>query len=115
MPDPERAVDMAAVLDRIGGDEDLLKELVGLYLDDEHQLLAQIAEAIAAGDGEALRRSAHTLKGAVSNFCAARAQAAAQAVEDAGRAHRLDAAPALVAALHAELSQVRAALLPHRP
>lgn len=115
MPDSEPAVDMAAVLERIGGDEDLLKELVGLYLDDEHQLLARITAAIEAGDAGALRRTAHTLKGAVSNFCAPRATAAAQAVEDAGRDNRLDAAPALVAALHDELSRVREALLPHRP
>lgn len=110
MQDREPAVDFGAVMDRIGGDEELLKELVALYLDDEERLLTEMDRAVAAGDGSALSRSAHTLKGAVSNFCAPRAHAAAFAVEMAGRENRLDRAGQLLHSLRSELGVVRAAL-----
>lgn len=106
------AVDLPAVMERLGGDEELLRELAALYVEDEGRLLAAMAEAIERGDADALRRAAHTLKGAVSNFCAPRAHAAAQALETAGRDGQLAAAPALLDALRKELTLVRAALTP---
>lgn len=110
MPDSEQVVDLGAVLDRIDGDQELLRELVLLYLEDERQLLAQLDQAIASQDATAVGRSAHTLKGAVSNFCAARAQAAALALEIAGREGRIGDCPALLEALRAQLLPVRQAL-----
>jgi HPt (histidine-containing phosphotransfer) domain-containing protein len=106
----EPAIDLAVLMDRLGGDLDLLRELVGLYLADEGQLLEGIEAALGAGDADALRRSAHTLKGAVSNFCAAGAWSRAQALENAGRDGRLDEAPRLLEALRAELARVQEAL-----
>jgi HPt (histidine-containing phosphotransfer) domain-containing protein len=106
----EPAVDLTAVLERIGGDEDLLRELTGIYLDDEARLLEEAARAVSAGDADGVRRSAHTLKGAVSNFSASAAWAAAQALETAGREGRMDEAPRLLDALHVELARVRHAL-----
>jgi HPt (histidine-containing phosphotransfer) domain-containing protein len=110
---PEPAVDLAAVRERIGGDEDLLKELVALYFEDEHHLLEEVRQAIDSRDAERLRRSAHTLKGAVANFSAPRAHAAALALEMAGRDGRLEHAEPLLAALRAELDDVRLALAAH--
>jgi two-component system, sensor histidine kinase and response regulator len=106
----EPAIDLAALLDRIGGDEALLRELVGLYLEDERRLLDGAGDALRDGNADALRRSAHTLKGAVSNFCAPAASSAAQALETAGRDGRLDEAVALLDDLSAELARVREAL-----
>lgn len=103
-------IDTAALMDRLDGDRDLLKELIGLYLEDEQGLLDQIAAAIREGQAGALARSAHTLKGSVGNFCAAAAHASAAALEAAGREGRLAEAPALQQRLLDELSQVRTAL-----
>ena len=86
---------------------------MALYVEDEHHLLAEMGQAIAAGDAERLRRAAHTLKGAVANFSAPRAQAAAYALETAGRDARLDSAAALLASLRAELAEIRSALTPY--
>ena len=112
MHEQQPAIDLAAVLDRIGGDEELLRELVGIYLEDEGRLLEDISGAVAAGDADALRRSAHTLKGAVSNFSAPAAWAAAQALESAGRDVRMMEAPGLLADLRRQLGRVREALAP---
>jgi len=111
MSDPAgQAIDVRALMDRLDGDWMLLEELVSLYLDDEPVLMKQIARAIAAGDAEALRRSAHTLKGSVGNFCAPAAQAAALALESAGRDRALGQASALLEQLTIQLALVRTAL-----
>jgi HPt (histidine-containing phosphotransfer) domain-containing protein len=103
-------IDVAALMDRLAGDRDLLIELIGLYFEDEQSLIDQVAAAIAAGDSARLARAAHTLKGSVGNFCAPNAHAAAQALEVAGREGRVADAGALFSRLVAELDQVRVAL-----
>lgn len=106
----EAPVNLVEMMERLGGDEELLRELVGLYVEDEGRLLEEIDRGIAVGDATAVRKAAHTLKGAVSNFCAPRAHAAAQALEYCGRDNRLEEAPALRAALGDALTRVRTVL-----
>jgi two-component system, sensor histidine kinase and response regulator len=110
MIDNMDVIDLAALMDRLEGDRELLAELIGLYFDDEQGLIDQIAAAISAGDANALARNAHTLKGSVGNFCAASAHAAAAALEAAGRDGRIAEAPGLFGRLTAELDRVREAL-----
>lgn len=61
------------VLFNLGGDEELLEQLIQMYAEDEPRLVADIDTAIATRDAEALHNAAHALKGAVANFCATRA------------------------------------------
>jgi HPt (histidine-containing phosphotransfer) domain-containing protein len=111
MIDPmDECIDVHALMDRLEDDRELLKELVGLYLEDEQRLLDQIAAAVLARQADALRRTAHTLKGSVGNFCAPAAHAAAAALEAAGREGRLDESPRLLDDLARELDRVRVAL-----
>ncbi len=49
------------------GAGDLLREILDLFLDDAPGLAARIREAVAAGNAEQLRTSAHTLKGSSAN------------------------------------------------
>jgi two-component system, sensor histidine kinase and response regulator len=100
-------IDEPALMDRLEGDRQLLKELADLYFEDEPVLLEQIARALQAGDAELLRRTSHTLKGSVSNFCAPLAQAAAYCLECAGRDGTLEQAPELLDQLRTVLSRVR--------
>jgi two-component system sensor histidine kinase/response regulator len=103
------SVDVAALMDRLDGDRDLLKELVGLYLEDEQTLIDEIGTAVRDRQADALRRAAHTLKGSVGNFCAPSAYAAAAALEAAGVDVRLDDGPVLFERLVAELERLRTA------
>lgn len=89
----------AAVLDRLGGDAALLREISAIFLAEYPLLLARIREAVELGQPAALERSAHALKGAVSNFGAAAATQAALELEIIGRQKRLADAPAAVAML----------------
>lgn len=78
-------LDESVALSRVGGDMDLLREVVGLFLDDYPQSLELIRQAVAAGDQLSLERHAHSLKGSVSTFGAQEAFDAAQALEKQGR------------------------------
>jgi PAS domain S-box-containing protein len=103
-----RQLDEALAISRVGGDVDLLKEVVGLFLDDYPTTLEKIKSAVAAQDASALEHSAHSLKGSVSTFGAQRAFEAAFALEKQGRSGDLESASAGLL----ELEQALAALRP---
>jgi len=72
------------VLARVGGDRELLAEISRLFLDDAPRHLERIRSALDARDGDALRRSAHGLKGAAANFDADGVVTAARTLEEMG-------------------------------
>jgi signal transduction histidine kinase/CheY-like chemotaxis protein/HPt (histidine-containing phosphotransfer) domain-containing protein len=74
-----------SVLDRLGGDRQLLADISRIFLGDAPAHLQRIRTALDARDGEALRRAAHGLKGAAANFDAEAVVSAARTLEDIGR------------------------------
>ncbi len=100
------AVDRPSMLAQFEGDEELLREVVGIFLDQHLELTAKLHQAVTDGDADSLERTAHQLKGAVSNFHAAAAVKAAQELELAGRQKELATAPKLLARLELELQEV---------
>ncbi len=78
-------LDESVALSRVGGDVELLREVIGLFLDDYPQSLDMIRDAVARGDQSSLERHAHSLKGSVSTFGAQEAFDAALALEKQGR------------------------------
>ena len=106
----EDVVDREAVLERVGGDVEALKELVALFLADCRELLSKIQEAVRRGDGEALARAAHTLKGSVSNFEAKDAFAAALQMEKLARDGKLTEAAPAYTALEKQIARLEPAL-----
>ncbi len=79
------AVDEAAVLRRVKDNREVLKELVGLFLEDGSKLMADAEQALRGRDGPALALAAHTLKGSAGVFAAAAAAEAAFRLETIGR------------------------------
>jgi len=84
-PDPELCFSPDAALNRVDGDRELLREVADLFYEDAPRLLIEVRNAIQRGDGHALERSAHTLKGSVGNFGARTASEAAFTLEQMGR------------------------------
>jgi len=82
----------AAMFEHLGGDAELARELAAIFLADRAEMMGRIERAIAAGDAENLRVSAHTLKGAVGNLGASVAAAAALRLEKIGASRALDEA-----------------------
>jgi signal transduction histidine kinase/AmiR/NasT family two-component response regulator len=107
-----------AVLDRdellrtCAGDEGLVRQLVGLFLADYPQRLAELRAALQAGDGAGVRLAAHTLKGAASTFAAAAVRTAAGRLEEMGRSGHLAGAADVCASLERELELLHEALTP---
>ena len=113
---PKHCVDSAQILDRqtmlrsVENDLVLLNELAEIFFAESPGLLAQIRAGLAEHNAEAVERSAHTLKGALSNFGAIRACEAARELEIRGRDSRLDDSAAPLALLEAEVAAAMNAL-----
>ena len=100
----DSVVDRAALLAGVDGNRKLLGELVRIFLKDSPQRLVEIKDAIRRGDCGALGRAAHVLKGAVGNFAAKKAFAAAQHLESVGNNGDLGVAGEAYATLESELA-----------
>ncbi len=107
---PSSVFDPQAALTRVGGDEELLRELTAVFLTDAPTWLNDARAAAARGDAVGLRRAAHTIKGAVGYFGAAEAAAAAARVEELGRTGDPAAAVAALPELEQALDRLTAAL-----
>jgi HPt (histidine-containing phosphotransfer) domain-containing protein len=103
-------LDRGALLARLGGDEDFLREIADLFLEDCPKLLADIHSAVSTGDAGALEHAAHTLKGSVSNFGAEAARQAAFRLENLGRAGDLKPAGEAYSSLVQEIERFTDAL-----
>jgi two-component system, sensor histidine kinase and response regulator len=82
-------LDESLALSRVGGDADLLREVIELFLDDFPNTLENIRSAVAAQDATKIEHEAHSLKGSVSTFGARRAFEAALELEKQGRSKDL--------------------------
>ncbi len=106
-----KAIDKNRILDRVGGDPELLKEILDLFLGDSPNLLTEIREAFEQSDPDRMEKAAHTLKGSVGNFAAIGAEQAALRVETIGRFGDLTQAPQAITLLEKEIDRVREELL----
>jgi len=76
-------LDWSAAVDQMGGFEDLLVRAAGMFQDELPGYLDRLEHELAEGPPEALRTTAHTLKGLASTFCAEEARATAFELEQA--------------------------------
>jgi CheY-like chemotaxis protein len=63
-------LDRALLLERVEGDQELLAEMIQLFLADAPHLLDAMRNALLQGDMILLERSAHSMKGAAGNMSA---------------------------------------------
>lgn len=102
--------DHDVALAHAGSDEALLKELTILFLTDGPKYLLEVKAALARGDGPALSRAAHTLKGATGLFGAVAVTQAASELEGLRRADDLAQAERVCADLEAAFTRLLTAL-----
>ncbi len=103
-------LNLAAALDRLGGDHALLEEVAELFLETSPELTTQIEHAVRTKDARTLERAAHTLKGAISNFAAEDAFQAALLLEKMGRSGDFTAAEDALRNLEIQIARLRPAL-----
>ena len=97
---------VAGALSRLGGDEELLHELIRLFRLDARSLADKIRSGLASGDHEAVMRAAHNLKGLAANFDAHAVVSLAQQLELAAGQDDLSSASALATTLNVELARL---------
>jgi len=112
LPGPQESsvLDRAELLERVGGDRELLAEVVELFLQDSAKQLCELKEAVADGDALRVCRTAHTIKGTVSNLASPLAVATALRLEEMGRGGNLAGAAEGLAALERVIEQLKEAL-----
>ena len=98
--------DSEDVLSRVGGDRDLLRELVDIFRHESPRLLGTIRTSLEAKDAKRLEQASHTLRGSVGSFGAKTAAAIALQLEMAGREHDLSAASDQLRQLEREVSRI---------
>jgi CheY-like chemotaxis protein/HPt (histidine-containing phosphotransfer) domain-containing protein len=100
------AFDRDVALVKMGGDEELLKEVVAAFLEAFDDTVGAVEAAVLACDAKALRRAAHTLKGSVATFSIGRVYETALELERCGRDDCIDTAHQLYQRLDRELGEL---------
>jgi signal transduction histidine kinase/CheY-like chemotaxis protein len=99
-------IDRDALMERLGGDTQLLIDVVRVFLDDCPLRLAAIKAAVDSRNPELIRTTAHALKGAAANLSAQGLFEAAAMLERLGVEGRLEPADAAWRQLSIEATTV---------
>ncbi len=91
-------------------EDDLVKELVEIYITDAPGYIAAISSAIESADAHAMERAAHTLKGSSASLGAHLLASACLEVEKLGRIGSTAGARELLVRIEREFERVRRAL-----
>jgi HPt (histidine-containing phosphotransfer) domain-containing protein len=106
-------IDWGTVLEDIGGDEGLLRELVEAFVVTYPETLQEIRQALNRDDLRTISRAAHKLKGAVSNFGFGPAFEAARNLEEMALSARLAATRVTMAVVEQEFVSLAEKLQAH--
>jgi HPt (histidine-containing phosphotransfer) domain-containing protein len=94
-------LDRGSILERLDGSQELLTELVQLFLVEAPQLIEAMRKAVQQSDMQGLGRSAHSMKGAAGNFSAHGTVSAASQLENYAKKGDAESAKAGLATLEA--------------
>jgi CheY-like chemotaxis protein/HPt (histidine-containing phosphotransfer) domain-containing protein len=110
-PAPEAGFDFSAALNYVGGDRELLDELIGIFVEDAPIRMKALRHAIGSGEATELTREAHTLKGSLKVIGATTAAGLAQGLEALGRDGNMGEADKLALALEREMDRLLQSLM----
>ena len=102
--------DAAQALERVGGDEELLFEVVEIFINEAPKALTRLRQALSCGDAEAVERVAHGLKGEIGYLGIRSLSQQTRELEEAGRRQDMVSCEPLVASLEAEIPYVVSAV-----
>jgi HPt (histidine-containing phosphotransfer) domain-containing protein len=102
--------DLDDALEKVGGDREILEEILVVFSETFPDQLSELKNAIDNGDAPIVERAAHTLKGSVGTFSAKKALETAFRLETMGRDGELQEAEAVYSKLKQEVEELDAAL-----
>lgn len=100
-------VDLQRMREAADGDEEFLRQLVEVFIDDTDLRVRELNAAIMAGDSRVVGRTAHQLKGSSANMGANGLFDFARRLEKLGEGNSLSGAGELFVGLEAEFQRVR--------
>ena len=103
----EDVFDRSALLERVGGDKDLLSEIIAMFIEDIPVQLEELKQGIKENDAAVIRDQGHKIKGASATVGAETMRQAAYEIELAGTDGKLDCIPGLVAKLAQEFERLK--------
>ena len=98
------------LLDRLDGDEELLREIIEVFLKDIPLQMEKLKAALPNGEAAVVQRQAHTMKGAAANINAELMRQGAWEVEMAAKEENWQKARALVEALEKQFEELQTLL-----
>ncbi len=115
-PDPEDiespvdGFDLASALDAVEGDEELLRDVIQVFLEECPQLVQALTTAVQTQDVTTMKRCAHTVKGATRIFGNPRVTALSKTLEERAGEARFDDADTLLSELSEATHQLSVGL-----
>jgi len=99
-------MDLTHLRELVGGDEEVMGEILDLFMEDAPRQIAALGEAITQGNWEVAGRLAHTLKGSASNVGAEPLRHAAWSLEKRSKDDAVGEPADLLARCEAEMARV---------
>lgn len=100
-------IDRKEVLERIGGDEAFLQELLAIYEEEFEKKYGELEKAVREKDFQTIREAGHYLKGASANLSLPALREAAWKMEQAGQNQDLKTAREALGALEREYRRLK--------
>jgi CheY-like chemotaxis protein/HPt (histidine-containing phosphotransfer) domain-containing protein len=95
--------DAQQTLEKLGGDKNLLQDVMKIFLEENPKHIAKLRSAIAQNDAETVEKAAHSLKGELGYIGGPEILQRSRDLEEMGRNRNLKQAPEVFAILEAEL------------
>ncbi len=105
----QQAIENLRLLDPSNNDE-FLREIVGIFLDDTPQRIAELEQSLAANDVAKFTRAAHSIKGSSANLGAMALRIVAETLEHQSRKEGLGGLAPLIGAVKAEFARAQVEL-----
>ena len=103
-------LDLSRLDAALGGDMDMIKEILQMYLDTTSGDVAQLEQVIQTGQADAIVRVAHGIKGASGNVGADLAMTCAAVIEKAARSGDVQTAAAAWPSMKTAFEQTQQAI-----
>lgn len=106
-PEIARVLDLDGTLENLGGDPELLQELLEFFMEMAPQQLEDLGTVVASGDIAGVDLQAHSMKGGAANVGAVRLCAASRELEMLAKAGSLEGADAMLARIREEFAALQ--------
>jgi histidine phosphotransfer protein HptB len=93
-----------------GDNDEFLREIAGIFLEDTPQRITELEQSLAAGDLAKFTRAAHSIKGSSANLGAMALRVVAEKLEHHARTEGLSGVTGLLAEIKTEFSRAHAEL-----